>query len=287
MLTTKPLPGFGVEISGVDLSQPLDETTQKALLKVFHENGVILLREQNMDFGQFERFAAVLGHPKRHFLDHLRWRDHPSVLLLSNVFENDKAIGVYEGAAFWHTDVAYEDPPNSSTAVYGIEWPDGGCPTYIADMFRAYDALSDSMKNRIDDLMVLHHYGNRDDLNEESTTSAEKLTNDQKGRVENVFHPLVKRHPVTGRKALYGVAGSSFGIDGMAEEGAFSLLDELKEHALQDEFVMSLDIKVGEIGVWDTFSTLHKATALKPATGETDRRLLWRISVTGVPPVLE
>ncbi len=64
MLITKPLAGFGMEISGVDLSQPLDEATQKSLLKVFHENGVIFLREQNLDFGQFEEFAALLGHPK-------------------------------------------------------------------------------------------------------------------------------------------------------------------------------------------------------------------------------
>jgi len=106
MFTTKALPGFGMEITGVDLSKPIDEETQKSILRAFHKHGVILIRNQALDFEAFERFAAMFGQPKRHFLDHLRWQNHASVLLLSNVFKNGKPIGVYEGAAFWHTDVA-------------------------------------------------------------------------------------------------------------------------------------------------------------------------------------
>jgi taurine dioxygenase len=213
---------------------------------------------------------------------------HPSILMLSNIYDDGRQLGVYEGACFWHTDVAYETPPNSATIVYSIKTPrDGGAPTYIADMFGAYDSLSESMKRRIDALVVLHHYGNREDTVEGSPTAAERLTAEQKRRVRNTFHPLVMRHPITGRRSLYGVAGSSFGIVGMPDDEAIALLDELKEHATRPEFTTAYDYEPGDIACWDTFSTLHKAPAQKRATMEDKHaRMLWRVSVTGSSPLL-
>ncbi len=289
MIETRPLPGatFGAEIVGVDFSGPVTDDDMRTVLRMFHEHAVILIRDQHIDFERYDWLTKQFGNQHPHFLDHLRMEGHPSILMLSNIIENGNPIGVFEGAAFWHTDVAYEDPSNSSTVVYGREWGCPGCPTHFCDTRAAYDALPDGMKKTIKDLMVLHHYGNRDDLIEDSATSAEKLTTDQKNRVENVYHPLAIKHPFTGRRSLYGVAGSSFGIVGMPDDEAISLLDELKNHALQPQFTTSIDFKVGDIGAWDTFATLHKATLLKPATGPDDRRLLWRISVNGFPPLLQ
>ncbi len=285
MLAVKPLPGpFGVEILGVDLSQPMDDHTQREFLDVFHKHQVIVVRNQKLEFEQFDRLTKCFGRQDAHFLDHLRLRGHPAILMLSNIFEDGKPIGVFEGAAFWHTDVAYRDPPNGATIVYAIECP-GGCPTHFADTFGAYDALSASMKKRIDNMTALHHYGNRADMDENSRTSAERLTREQKKNVKNVFHPLVQRHHVTGRKSLYGVAGSSFGIVGMPDDEALDLLDELKDHVLQPQFLNSYDYAVGDLAAWDTYSTLHKATLQDTATTPETRRLLWRVSVTGKPPV--
>ena len=286
MLDVKPLPGpFGVEVSGVDLSQPMDDHAQREFLDIFHQHQVIVVRNQKLEFEQFDRLTKGFGRQDPHFLDHLRLRGHPAILMLTNTFEDGKPVGVFEGAAFWHTDVAYRDPPNSSTIVYAIECPKGGCPTYFADTFGAYDALSDSMKKRIDDMAVLHHYGNRADMDENSRTSAERLTSEQKKNVKNVFHPLVQRHHATGRKSLYGVAGSSFGIVGMPDDEAVDLLDELKGHVLQPQFLTSHDYEVGDVAAWDTYSTLHKATLQDPATTPETRRVLWRVSVTGGPPI--
>jgi taurine dioxygenase len=286
MLSIQSLPGvFGVEISGVDLSKPMDDATERELLDAFHAHQVIVVRNQSLQFEEFDRLTRCFGRQDPHFLDHLRMRGHPAILMLSNVFQNGKPIGVFEGAAFWHTDVAYRDPPNSATIVYAIECPRGGCPTHFADTFSAYDALSESMKKRIDDLVALHHYGNRADMDEGSRTSAERLTPEQKKRISNVFHPLVQRHPITGRKSLYGVAGSSFGIVGMPDDEALGLLDELKAHATQPRFVTSYDYSVGDVAAWDTYSTLHMATLQDPATTPETRRLLWRVSVTGKAPI--
>jgi len=287
MFSTAPLPGFGKEILGVDLSKPLDKEQQRSILEIFHKNGLIKISSQRITLPEFDRTSIYFGQQKPHFLDHLRLEGHPGILLLSNIFENEKPIGVFEGAAFWHTDVAYEDPPNSSTIVYGVKHPENGCPTYYGDMMSAYDALPQTRKDEIDELVVLHHYGNRDDMDENSRTAAEKLTEAQKDNIHNVFQPLVMKHPVTGRKALYGVAGSSFGIVGWPDDEAISLLDELKEHALQPQFTTELEIGIGDFAAWDNFSTLHKATLQDKATGENDSRLLWRASMLGLPPVFE
>ena len=287
-LETRPLPGpFGVEILGLDLAQPMERETVEALLNLFHQHQIIVLREQKLSFGQYDQVTRHFGGQKPHFLDHLRLNGHPAILMLTNVQENGRPTGVYRGAAFWHTDVAYEDPPNSSTIVYSLEVPRGGCPTEFADCFTAYDDLPQAMKERIAGLRVIHHYGNRWDMDENSKHSAETLTPGQKERVRNVVMPLVRSHHVTGRKALYGVAGSAFGIEGWPEDEGIGLLDELAHHCIQQKYRTQYDYAVGDLAAWDTFSTLHKAQAQEPAHGDTDRRVLWRVSVTGKPPVFQ
>ena len=286
----KCLPGaFGVEVLAVDLSQDRTAETLKQIVSIFHRHQFVVIRHQSLTLADFDAITRCFGTQRPHFLDHLRMDDQPSILMLSNIFDQGRQIGVFEGACFWHTDVAYEDPPNSATIVYAIKMPVGqGAPTYVADMFGAYDALPENTKRKIDDLVVLHHYGNREDMAEGSPTAAERLTENQKRQVKNVYHPLVKRHPATGRKSLYGVAGSSFGIVGMPDDDALHLLRELAAHATKPEFVTSYDYAPGDIAFWDTYSTLHKAPVQKPAQPEdTHARMLWRVSVTGLSPLVE
>lgn len=285
----KSLPGsFGVEILDIDLSRDRSEATLREVVSIFYRHQFIVIRDQHLKLEQFDEFSRTFGDQRPHFLDHLRMDDHPSILMLSNIYEGNRQLGVYDGACFWHTDVAYEDPPNSATVVYSIRTPrDRGTPTYVADMFSAYDALPERTKRMIDDLTVLHHYGNRYDTEEGSPTAAERLTEEQKRRVHNCYHPLVMRHPVTGRRSLYGVAGSSFGIVGMPDDEAFDLLHELAEHATQPQFTTAYDYEPGDVACWDTYSTLHKAPAQKPAQpNDGHARMLWRVSVTGLSPLL-
>ena len=159
--------------------------------------------------------------------------------------------------------------------LYSVEVPSRGGNTLFADMYGAYDDLAESMKRRIDDLVVLHHYGNRDDLDEHSRTAASKLTAEQKDKVSWVRHKLVRTHYFTGRKALYAVSGSSFEIEGMPADEGRRLLDELKAHALQDKYRFSYAYEVGDVVLWDDLATLHSATLTDPD----DPRTLWRITV--------
>src|SRR5436190_17080497 len=117
--------------------------------------------------------------------------------------------------------------------VLALEVPADNAGTTFASQSRAYDDLPAATKQRIEALVVRHHYGNRDDLDDASRTVASVLSDDQKKKVSWVRHKLVRRHPCTGRRTLYAVSGSSFEIEGMGEAEGRALLDELKEHATQ------------------------------------------------------
>ncbi len=122
-------------------------------------------------------------------------------------------------------------------------------------------------------------------MDADSPTSAERLTPERKSRLSNVLMPVLRRHHVSGRAALYGVAGSSFGIVGWPDDEAIDLLDRLARHCLQEKYQNRRDYAVGGVAASDTFSTLHKAQVQPPATDPASRRVLWRVSVTGKPPV--
>jgi len=159
--------------------------------------------------------------------------------------------------------------------LYSIEVPAKGGDTLFADQYAAYDGLPEATKRRIDGLVALHHYGNRDELDRSSRTVASILSEDQEQKLAWVKHKLVRPHPVTGRKALYSVSGSSFGIEGMPEDEALGLLDELKRHATQEKYQLRLKYGVGDLVIWDNASLLHSATLTDPE----DPRTLWRITV--------
>jgi len=131
------------------------------------------------------------------------------------------------------------------------------------------------MKKRIEPLFGIHHYGNRNDQNEASRTVASVLTPEQQAKMPVITHRIARPHPVTGRKSLYAVSGSSFGIVGMPDDEARDLLDELATHSTQSKYVLRFKYGVGDIVVWDNASLLHSATLIDP----NDARTLWRITV--------
>lgn len=291
MVAFKSLPGaFGVEITDIDLATAGDDEL-KQLIRIFHRHQLVVVRDQELSFDRYDELTRKFGRQHPHFLDHLRMRGHPAILMLSNIYEDGRQIGVYEGACFWHTDVAYQDPANSATVVYSIKKPEGGCPTHFADCFSAYDALPERTKRMIDDLVCVHHYGNRDHqagavAGVQAQYQAEKLTKEQEAKVANVYHPLVKRHPITGRKSLYSVAGTSFGIVGWPDDEAQAFLRELMEHNLKPEFITCYDYEEKDFAAWDTFSTLHRATVMpKVEADDPKARILWRVSVNGHSPL--
>ncbi len=269
---------FGVEVTGLDLSAGIRPDEMAALRRQFHDSQLMVIRGQNIEPRRFLWFARHFGRPQPHIAAHLRHKEVPEILPLSNIFVDDKPIGIFDGAAFWHQDMAYEDVASNATIVHAIETPDRGGDTLFADMWAAYDALEPGMRERISGLVARHRYGNRADEDYRTRAKAMELTAEEQRRVHDVYHPLVLAHPVTGRRALYGVASTSRGIRGLEDAEARALLDALGRHASQDRFVQAHRYQVGDIVLWDNFSLMHKATPIDRANGPETRRYLHRIS---------
>ncbi len=275
MLTFSPLcEGFGLEAHGIDLAR-LDDTAFDELQRAFFRGQVLLVRGQHLTPGEFVAFARRFGPPEPHVIDQFHHPEDPNILILSNRRSDGKPLGLADAGTYFHSDYSYLEVPARATMLHSIEVPKVGGNTLFANQYAAYDDLPSAMKARIGPLVAIHHYGNRNDQNEQSRTVASVLTDEQKAKMPLITHPVVRAHPVTGRKALYAVSGSSFGIVGMPEDEARALLDELATHATKPEYRYSLAYGVGDVVVWDNASLLHAATLIDPD----DPRTLWRITV--------
>jgi taurine dioxygenase len=276
MIAFKPLsPLFGVETDEVDLSAGLSDALFREIERAFYANQVLSLRKQQITAAQFVDFARRLGPPQPHVIDQFHHPEDPNILILSNVKKDGQPTGLQDAGSYFHTDYSYLQMPARATTLYSRVVPQIGGDTLFANQIAAYDDLPEAMKRRIDPLLAIHHYGNRNDLDEQSRTVASVLSDEQKARMPVITHRIARPHPVTGRKALYAVSGSSFGIVGMPEDEARDLLDELARHATQPRYQLRFKYGVGDIVVWDNAALLHSATLIDPD----DARTLWRITV--------
>jgi taurine dioxygenase len=265
----------GARIAGVDLAAPLAADAFAAIEHALHERCFVVLPRQRLEPRTFAAFARRWGEPEPHVIDTYHHPADANILILSNVKRGAKPIGLVDAGTYFHSDYSYREVPARCTILYAIQMPHGPRGTTFANQRAAYDDLAAPMKRRIDGLVVRHHYGNRDDLDESSRAVASVLTEAQKTKLDWVRHPLVKRHPHTGTKALYAVSGSSFAIEGMDERSSRDLLDELKAHATQPRYCHTYDYEVGDVIVWDNAQLLHSA----PLADPDDPRTLWRITV--------
>lgn len=266
---------FAVEASGVDLARPLSDDAFREIEEAFFAGQVLVLRGQKLSARQFLGFARRFGPPEPHVIDQFHHPEYADVLILSNVVRDGKPSGLADAGTYFHTDYSYLEMPARATLLYSIEVPRAGGDTLFANQYAAYDDLPGGMKKRLEGLVAMHHYGNRDDLEGASRTAASALTEEQKDKVRWVRHPIARRHPVTGRTALYAVSGSSFGVEGMPEGEGRALLDELKRHATLEKYRYRLTYGVGDVVIWDNASLLHSATLTDPQ----DARTLWRITI--------
>jgi len=281
MATFAPLsPGFGLEARDVDLSRPLNERAFDELERAFYAGQVLVLRGQKLTPAQFVAFARRLGPPQPHVIDQFHHPDDHNILILSNVKKDGKPTGLQDAGSYFHTDYSYLQIPARATTLYSIVVPKVGGDTLFANQQAAYDDLPEAMKKRIEPLYGIHHYGNRHDTDDRSRTAASPLTDEQKAKMPLITHRIARPHPVTGRKSLYAVNGSSFGIVGMPDDEALDLLDELAAHSTQPKYRLSVKYGVGDVVVWDNASLLHSATLIDPG----DARTLWRITVLEPAP---
>ena len=260
---------LGAEILGVQLHQDLSAATVGEIRKAFVDHQVIFFRDQTLDPAQFMAFARRMGKPIEY--PFVRGIDgFPEVIEVKKLEHERHNFG-----GIWHSDTSYLEAPPMGSMLLARELPPFGGDTLFANQYAAYDDLPADFKKEIAGLVAMHHYGNRGDLDKASRTVASVLNDEQEGKLTWVKHRVARRHPITGRTALYSVSGSSFGIEGMPEDEARALLDELKDHATQEKYQLRLKYGVGDVVIWDNASLLHSATLIDP----NDPRTLWRITI--------
>lgn len=272
----------GCVLSGIDLNN-LSDDGFSVIEHALHEHLVLVVRDQKLTPDRFVDFSRRFGKPEPHVIDQFHHADDANILVLSNRRDaEDKPLGLADGGTYFHSDYSYLDVPARCTILHAIEIPGDDAGTTFANQRAAYEGLPEETKRRIAPLICRHRYGNRDDLDQESRTAASPLNADQNSKMHWVRHPLVRIHPKTGRKALYAVSGSSFGIEGMDDREGVLLLDELKVHATDPLLCFTPKYRPGDVVVWDNCTLLHRA----PLIAVDRPRTLWRITVKEDQPTL-
>lgn len=269
---------LGAEIIGADLTRPLDDATFAQIRDAFYRHEVIYFRGQALGDEDHIRFSAGFGTLRKLKLTNQLHVDHPEIFVVSNIKKDGKHIGSYDAGIFWHTDGAYLPNPHAVSALRALEVPMVGGrvlgDTNFASTSAAYDALPQSMKKRLDGLQALHSIMQR--LSKTLESGIKKDYNAAMKSEPEAVHPLVRVHPVNGRKCLYVTEGYTVRILGLPEDESRDLITELTAHCTKPEFTYLHQWRKNDLVMWDDCSTQHKATFDYPASTP---RLMHRTTV--------
>ncbi|HET7158786.1 MAG TPA: TauD/TfdA family dioxygenase [Burkholderiales bacterium] len=288
---------LGAEITGVDLSQPVDDQTFAQIAQAFFDNEVVFFRNQEITPEQQIAFTRRFGVLEQHVRKESRLGSYPEILVISNLLdEQGNAIGSQDAGRFWHSDLSYKREPSMLSALYAIEVPvkDGKVlgDTSFASTTAAYQALPPELKRRVDGLKNVHSYRayrakNLQAQKEEQARGGRViqehvLTDEQLASVPDIETPVVRTHPVTGRRGLFVNEAHTSHIPGMDAKESEKLLSQLYEHIVQSEFIYTHSWRAGDLLMWDNAAVQHKATF------DYDlplRRLMYRTTVRGTAAV--
>ena len=277
-ITTSPAcDAFGCFVEGIDVAHASDEDVTSCRDLLF-EHGALFIRGQDIDPQQQIDFAERIGEivVNRFFTP---VPGFPKVAQLVTEPDQDWVIGEK-----WHTDHSYDEAPALGSILYAVEVPPTGGDTCFAGMQAAYDALDRDMKERLEGLRARHESAHVFAPSEEirMAEAEEREDADYSERAATypeAIHPVVLRHPETGRKGLYVNPEFTTQIVGLFKQDSDALLAELFEHVLQPQFVFRYQWEPGSLAIWDNRSTWHRA--MNDYHGH--RRHMRRITLEGVP----
>ena len=244
-------PTIGAKIRGLDLSKTIDKETLVQLEDALVKHKIIYLRDQTINTAQQVAFGRMFGdlevHPFR------PEGEFPEIMVLDNHKDNPVL-----STDVWHSDTTFRECPTKYSILRCLKIPETGGDTLWADMCAAYVGLSDAIKNMIDELFAVHDFKNFRALFSNSENDREKVFEMEK-LYPNPTHPVVRTHPVTGRKAIYVNSQFTLGIVGMKDKESRALLELLYEQAQIPEYQFRLRWKPGTLAIWDNRSTQHYA----------------------------
>jgi taurine dioxygenase len=271
--------GFGAEITGLDLSRPLPADVLAEVRWAFVSHSVVWFPDQPLDHDQLEAFTLQIGDfGEDPYVKPLA--DRPHILEVRR--EPDETASVFGGA--WHSDWSFQDQPPAATLLHAKIVPPVGGDTLYADGYRAYEALSETMKRMLSGLRAVHSagrpYGDEGFYAHEAVKRSMTILPSPEANKSH-SHPLVRTHPDSGRKALFVNPIYTTGIEGMSGSESEALLGFLFKHMTQDRFVYRHRWRANMLTMWDNRCALHNATG----GYDGHRRLMHRATVAGERPI--
>lgn len=270
---------LAAEIHGLDLSKPMDDRTFAVIEHAYNEHGVIFFRNQGITPEQQVAFTRRFGEIEFNIFGE-RWSvpGVPEIVVLSNITNDGKPIGVRRAGENWHSDMCYSARPPRGTMLYALETPQlYGLPlgdTEFASAAAAWDALPARIQQFLNGRRAVFDFRGR--------KRALTPTQAEIERNPPVMHPIVRTHPHTGRKCLYVMRDDCTGIEGLDDKEAEALICALADHITKPAFIYRHQWQVGDLLLWDNCTVQHRAIQDYDLP---QRRLMHRTTMGGAVPV--
>lgn len=276
-------PALGAAVNGLDLSQPIDDATFKALKEEWsNSNGLLVIKGQVLNEPQQIDFASRFGplhQLQGHTVTKYLHPDFPEIYRVSNKKIKGVPLGRIGAGTYWHADNSYEEYPAQASILYAVEIPPYGGDTIFASTRSAYTGLSDSMKAFLSEKRAIHDFA----AARKGGFRNENITSEQLTAVPPISQPLVRQHIDSGDPCLFINPGFTAAIEGLNENESQAILNMLFEHMTQPEFLYRHRWEQGDLVIWDNRCTMHYAVMDYAGVGD---RLMHRCTVIGEKPVM-
>lgn len=271
---------LGAEITGLDLSQPLADDDFKRIHRAHLDHHVLVFRDQRITPEQHITFSRRFGPLQIHVLHQFQLSGHPEILIVSNVIEDGKPIGLGDAGHFWHSDLSYKETPSLGSLLHAQELPAEGGDTLFANMHLAWDTLPQTLRDAVKGRFAEHTYLAKYAELQKRSPWRPNLSAEQIAQVKPVVQPIVRTHPETGRKALFVSEHFTTRVIGMPEDESRDLLQALFAHSVREEHLYRHVWREHDLVFWDNRSLMHLAAG----TPDHLRRKMYRTTIEGDKP---
>ena len=271
---------LGAEVTGLDLSQPLADDDFKRIHRAHLDHHVVVFRDQRITPDQQISFSRRFGPLQIHVLRQFQLTGHPEILIVSNVLEDGKPIGLGDAGHFWHSDLSYKETPSLGSLLHAQELPAEGGDTLFANMHLAWDTLPQTLRDAVKGRSAEHTYLAKYAELQKRSPWRPNLSAEQIAEVKPVVHPIIRTHPETGRKALFVSEHFTTRVIGLPEDESRDLLQALFEHSVRDEHIYRHVWREHDLVFWDNRSLMHLAAG----TPDHLRRKMYRTTIEGDTP---
>jgi taurine dioxygenase len=279
-------PALGAEIRGIDMHKPLDADVVKQVHDTWMKHLVVVFPDQQISDAEHVAFTRQFGEPEIFHQTSLGLRADrvKEIFLVSNVDEKNNVLKPsapsqvqLSSSRQWHTDSSYRSMPSMGSLLHGIEISRTGGITQFINMYMVYDDLPEQLRRQVEGRNARHDFAMLSRL-----VGSPPPTGEERAAMPPVWHPMVRRHPVTGRKSLFISSIYNDAIEGLDEGAGRALIEELSDFAAQPRYMYRHEWEPHDVLMWDNRCTVHAVTPHDPA----ERRVMHRTTIVGREPVM-